>query len=123
MWKSGHPEVGQGNHLREERMIMFSSSRKDQPFFIVQSGIVAWEDRQPIADAQWNTVSVVSGTLSAAIPPLWVLVASKPPRLTRVFRVSIAPMAPEWTDSQKRRFFAKLKKDPSGFSETRNASC
>jgi hypothetical protein len=99
-------------------MIMFSTSRKDQPFFIVPSGIVPWEDLRAIADPQWNTVSLISGTLSAAIPPLWALVASKPPRLTRVFQVSAALVAPEWTNFQKRRFFAKLKKDQPGFSET-----
>jgi hypothetical protein len=95
-----------------------SEHRKDQSFFIVQSGIVAWEDRQPIVDWRWKTVSVVSGTLSAAIPLLWALVASKPPRVTRVLRVSIALMAPSMTDSQKRRFFAQLRNDPPGFSET-----
>lgn len=99
---------------------MSSSDRpNDQALFFVQSGIVACEDLQPIADSRWQTVSVVSANLSTVIPLLWALVDSKPPRVTRVLRVSVGSMeAHSMTESQKRRLFAQLGKDPPGFSET-----
>jgi hypothetical protein len=99
-------------------MIMSSSSRKDQPLFIVQSGIAAWEDPRPIVDWRWKTISVFSGTLTVATPLLWGMVAARPLRLDRVLRVYLAPTVASMTESQKRRMFAELKKDPPGFNGT-----
>jgi hypothetical protein len=95
-----------------------SDSLKDQALFIVQSGIAAWEDLQRIVDWRWKTVSVFSGTLTAGIPLLWAMVAARPSRLNRILRISLAPAVSSMTESQKRRMFTKLKKDPPGFSGT-----
>jgi hypothetical protein len=96
----------------------FLGSRKGEPLFVVQSGVVAWEDPQPIVDWRWTTVSVVSRSLSVAIALLWTLVASRPRRFDRVLRFYIAPMSPSMTAAQKRRLITGLKTGPSGFSET-----
>jgi hypothetical protein len=97
---------------------MMSSLESHRQLFVVQSGIVAWEDPQPVVDWTWKTVSVVSSKLSFAIALLWAILASRPDRFGRVFRLYLAPTAPEWTESQKRGLMAALRADPTGFSET-----
>ena len=91
------------------------ANSRGRPFFIVQSGIVTWEDPEPVADWKRKTVSVVSKTLPVAIALLWALVASRPERVDRVFRLCLAPISPSM---QKRRLVTELKTDPPGFAET-----
>jgi hypothetical protein len=96
----------------------FLANRTGQPLFVVQSGIVTWEDPEPIADWRRKTVSIVSRTLPAAIALLWAVVASRPKRINRVFRLCLAPISPSITAAQKRRLVTELKTDPPGFAET-----
>jgi hypothetical protein len=96
----------------------FLGSRKGEPLFVVQSGVVAWEDPQPIADWRWKTISFVSRTLSVAMGLLWPLVESRPQRFDRVLRFYIAPIPAAATASQRRRLIKELTTDPLGFSET-----
>src|ERR1700676_5327328 len=94
------------------------ANRKGRPFFVVQTGIVTWEDPEPIADWRRKTVSIVSRTLPTAIALLWAVVASRPQRMNRVFRFYLAPIVPSMTASQKRRLVTVLKTDPPGFADT-----
>lgn len=94
------------------------ANRKGRPFFIVQSGIVAWEDPEPIADWKRKTVSIVSKTLPAAIDLLWAVVASRSPRTSSIVRLYLAAISPSMTAAQKRRLTTALKTDPPGFAET-----
>ena len=94
------------------------ASSKGRPFFVVQSGIVTWEDPEPIADWRRKTVSIVSRTLPVAIALLWAVVASRPQRISRIFRLYLAPISPSTTSVQKRRLVTELKADPPGFAET-----
>ncbi len=98
--------------------VTMSSLESHRQLFVVQSGVVAWEDPQPIIDWTCKTVTVVSSKLSFAIALLWAILASRPDRFGRVFRLYLAPTAPEWTENQKRRLMAALRVDPPGFSET-----
>lgn len=53
------------NHYREVRTIMSSLVRPEtQSLFVVQSGVVAREDPEPIADWRWKTLSVCAARLS-----------------------------------------------------------
>jgi hypothetical protein len=94
------------------------ANREGRPLFVVQSGIVTWEDPEPIADRRRKTVSIVSRTLPVAIALLWAVVASRPQRIDRVFRLYLAPISPSITSAQKRRLVTELKADPPGFAET-----
>ncbi len=96
----------------------FLANRKGRPLFVVQSGIVTWEDPEPIADWRRKTISIVSRTLPVAIALLWAVVASRPQRINRVFRFYLAPISPSITAAQKRRLVTELKTDPPGFAET-----
>jgi hypothetical protein len=91
---------------------------KSQAFFIVQSGIVAWEDLEPIADWKQKTLSVVGRQLSVVTALLWDIVASRPQRFGRVLRYSVAAIPSFVTESQRRRWMAQLTVDRTGFSET-----
>jgi hypothetical protein len=91
---------------------------RGQPFFVVQSGIVTWEDLEPITDWRRKTVSIVSKTLPVAVALLWAVVASRPQQVDRVFRYYLAPISPSITAMQKRRLATGLKTDPPGFAET-----
>jgi hypothetical protein len=63
---------------------MSSSSRdKNHACFLVQSGIVLWEEPRPIVGWTWKTASVVSKRTSVAIDLPWAMVASRPPALWR----------------------------------------
>jgi hypothetical protein len=100
-------------------MSMSSSSRdKSHEFFLVQSGIVLWEEPRPVGGWTWKTVSVVSKRLSVAIDLLWAIVASRPGRFGGVYRFCVSPMPAWMTASQKRRAVAQLSVNPPGFSET-----
>jgi hypothetical protein len=90
---------------------------KSQAFFVVQSGIVAWEGLEPIADWKWKTLSVVAKQLSVVVALLWDIVASRPQRFGRVLRYSLRPIPSFVTESQKRRWMAQLTVDRPGFSE------
>ena len=94
------------------------ANRKGRPLFVVQSGIVTWEDPEPIADWRRKTLSIVSRTLPNAIDLLWAVIASRPQRIGRVFRFYLAPILPSMTASQKGRLVTGLKTDPPGFGET-----
>jgi hypothetical protein len=100
-------------------MTMSSSGcDKNHAFFLVQSGIVLWEEPRPVVGWKWKTLSVVSKRLSIAIDLLWAIVASRPERFGGVYRFCVSPMPAWWTASQKRRAVANLSLNPSGFSET-----
>jgi hypothetical protein len=86
--------------------------------FVVQTGIVAWEDPQPIVGWKWKTVSIVLRELSSSLDLLRAVVASRPTRVRRVQRFYLAPISSSMTEMQKRRLVANLKKDPPGFSDT-----
>lgn len=94
------------------------ANSRGRPFFFVQSGIVTWEDPEPIADWRRKTVSIACGTLPVAIALLWAIVASRPQRISRVYRLYFAPISPSMTATQKRRSLTELKTDPPGFAET-----
>jgi hypothetical protein len=96
----------------------FLSFHEGRPLFVVQTGIVAWEDKQPIVDWRWKTVSILSRELHAAAALLWALVSSRPKQLEHVLRVYLAPVVPSMTEAQKRRLATALGKDPPGFSDT-----
>jgi hypothetical protein len=91
---------------------------KSQAFFVVQSGIVAWEQLNPIADGKWKTLSVVTKQSSVVMPLLWDVIASRPKRFRRVVRCSLVPIPPSITKSQRRRLVAEVSADPPGFSDT-----
>jgi hypothetical protein len=93
------------------------SRDRNHAFFLVQSGIVLWEEPRPVIGWTWKTVSVVSKRLSLAIDLLWAMVASRPGRFGGVYRFCVSPL-PEMTPSQKRRAVAQLSVSPAGFSET-----
>lgn len=98
---------------------MSSSSRdKSHAFFLVQSGIVLWEEPRPVGSWTWKTVSVVSKRFSVAIELLWAMVASRPGRFGGVYRFCVSPMPAWMTASQRRRTVAQLSVSPPGFSET-----
>jgi hypothetical protein len=98
---------------------MSSSSRdKNHAFFLVQSGIVLWEEPRPVVGWTWKTVSVVSKRSSVAIDLLWAMVASRPGRFGGVYRFCVSPLPAWMTSSQKRRAVAQLSVSPPGFSET-----
>jgi hypothetical protein len=94
------------------------ANRKGRPLFVVQSGIVTWEDPEPITDWRRKTISIVSRTLPVAITLLWAVVASRPQRINRVIRFYVAPISPSITAAQKRRLVTELKTNPPGFAET-----
>jgi hypothetical protein len=100
-------------------MIMSSSNLSErQSFYVVQSGVVAWEDPQPIVDWRWKTVSVVATQLSVVLALLWDIVGFRPERFGRLLRCYLAPIPPSMTRAQKRRLMASLKVDPPGFAAT-----
>src|SRR5882757_9443405 len=75
--RSAPLEADRDNHLPEELTTMsFLSFHEGRPLFVVQTGIVAWEDKQPIVDWRWKTVSILSRELHAAAALLWALVSS-----------------------------------------------
>src|SRR3981081_448701 len=86
MWRSDRQGAGHGNRLQEEPTTMSSlANRKGRPLFVVQSGIVTWEDPEPIADWRRKTLSIVSRTLPNAIDLLWAVIASRPTPLGPLF--------------------------------------
>jgi len=94
------------------------ANRKGRPFFVVQSGIVTWEDPEPIVDWRRKTVSIVFRTLPAAIGLLWAVVASRPQQINRIIRFYVAPISPSMTAARKHRLVTELKTNPPGFAET-----
>jgi hypothetical protein len=119
MWKFVLPAVDPDNRLREVRTIMSSSeTRKGGSMFVVQSGLAAWEDPETVADWKGKTVSIVCAKRSVAVALLWLVVASRPRRLTHVFRFYLAPLLPSMMQMQKRRLLTELKADPPGFRGT-----
>jgi hypothetical protein len=63
-----------------------STNHASEALFAVQSGIGVWEDLRPIADWKWKTITVISSELSTAVELLWLLVSSRPLKLTQVAR-------------------------------------
>lgn len=97
---------------------MSSSDPDAEPLFVVQSGIVAWEDPMPIVDWHSKTVTLCAPQMSMLVSLLWVLVASRPSSLAQVFRVHLAEISGPHGPTQQRRLVTLLKKDPPGFTST-----
>lgn len=98
---------------------MSSSAARDlQSLFVVQSGIVAWEDPEPIADWRWKTVSICARRLSLLVAILWEIAASRPATLRRIFRFHVTPIPVGLGAMQKQRIVSSLCADPPGFGET-----
>lgn len=121
-WKGDDPDSQwniDDNHFLKGRTAMSSlAHNRADAIFVMESGVSAWEDPEPVADWNKKTVSVVSGQLSAAVELLWLIIRSRPPSFERVLRLYLAPLAPAMTASQERRLMAQLKTDPPGFTET-----
>jgi hypothetical protein len=99
-------------------MIMSSLIRtEDRSFFVLQSGIVGWEDPRPMVDWQRKTVSIVSGDLVTSMSMLWPIIARRPSRFGRVLRISVAPIPNPMNELQKRRLKSQLMVAPPGFSD------
>jgi hypothetical protein len=104
---------------RKGQTIMSSSAApKVAAAFVVQSGVVAWEDPASITDWRFKTVTVVATRSSFVAKLLRDLVASPPLALQRIFRMLIVRRPPAATASQMRRFTAQLAADPPGFAST-----
>ena len=94
----------------------FSEPPKTAILFIVQSGIVAWEEREPVVDWQWKTVSTVAGRLSFLTEIFQDLITSRPPALKNVLRVQAASLPADATRSQRRRLIKNLEGEVPGFT-------
>lgn len=87
-------------------------------FFYVQSGVVAFEEPEPLADWRWKTVTVCARELSRLVALLWNIVALRPPGLPNVFAVHIAPLPIGIGTVKKRQILEPLHRDPPGFRGT-----
>jgi hypothetical protein len=93
-------------------------SSQTQSLFVVQSGIVAWEDPEPIADWRWKTVSVGTAQLSLLGPVIWAIVSSRPSSLRSVFRFHTSPTPVNVGVMLTRRLVESLRKDAPGLGGT-----
>jgi hypothetical protein len=99
-------------------MTTSSSADKPAPFFVVQSGVVAWEDPAPVADWTSKTITVCAPRLSSLSGILWTLARGQESEVVRVFRWHVGAIAPGLSQLQQRRLISSMEKDPSGFART-----
>lgn len=95
-----------------------SAAPKPAALFVVQSGVVAWEEPAPIPDWRLKTVTMVGSTMSLVAELLRELFASRAMTLGHLYRLVIAPKPPGANAAQMRRFMAQLAADPPGFTGT-----
>lgn len=101
---------------------MYSSAFPDsEAFFVVQPGVVAWEDPTPVPDGRYLTVSLVSSALPIAADLLRDIVLLRPLAVERFFRVAVVPKPPDTGAAQTRRFTTQFSKDLLGFVETKTS--
>jgi hypothetical protein len=94
------------------------SLQEQRAFFLIQSGVNAWEGTRPIPRRHLVTVSVVSNNLPGVMPLFWDIVASQATQCTCVFRIALARMHPLlWTRLQKQKFIDRLQAEQPGFSK------
>lgn len=102
---------------------MSSSTAPDvHNLFVVQSGVVAWEDPEPILDWRWKTVSVCAARLSLLVTAFWAIVTSRPPSLPSVFRFHTGSVPTGASIAHRRQFMNALRKDAPGFGATHVAT-
>lgn len=85
---------------------------------LVQSGIAAWEDTEPVVDWRRKTVTVIASRLTLIAHLLWTLVEAQPSALVRMIRLVVVPTPPAASGLPIRRFTAELEVDPPGFRGT-----
>lgn len=95
---------------------MSSSAHRQEPFFVVQSGIVAWEETSPVSDWASKTVTVCAPRLALLENILWDLALT--PDAVRVFRWHVATVPAGSSRLQQRRMMSSMEVDPPGFSRT-----
>jgi hypothetical protein len=118
MSKCAHRAVDRGTHYLEGQMTMSSSTHRGHPFFLVQAGIVAWEEPAPVSDWTSKTITVCAPQLPLLASVLWTLALAHVSEALRVFRWHVAPVAPVMGQLQRRRLVLSMQKDPPGFAGT-----
>lgn len=83
----------------------------------MQSGVVAWEDREPVPDWHWKTVTVCAADLSILGALLAQIVALRQPSHT-FFRFYTSALRADRGAVQTRKLLSVLRQDPPGFSNT-----
>jgi hypothetical protein len=97
---------------------MSSSNASARPFFLIQTGVAAWEDPKIIDDYSSKTISVCALDSSDVKGIMFSLLSTRPAALSYVTRCHIAPRLDWWSDFQLKRFAALLARDPPGFTKT-----
>ena len=120
-WRCVLPEADHGNPLSVGRMTMSSLSGKFQgqrAVYVVQSGVVAWEDPEPIADWTSKTVTVCAVDVALLTAMLKEVLGAEFIRRRSIFRCHLSALPSSQTAVQRRRLANALQADVPGFSGT-----
>jgi hypothetical protein len=88
-------------------------------FFVVKSGVVAWEDTTSIAEWNWKTVAVCASDLTRLASVVQELVALRSTPFRRFARVQVGMIPIESGLVAKRLALQSLQKDIAGFGRSR----
>ena len=88
-------------------------------FFVVQSGVVAWEDTASIAEWNWKTITVCASNLTQLSSVVQRLVTLRSTPFRRFVRVQVGTISVESGLVAKRSALQSLQRDITGFGQSR----